>query len=163
MLGIYKANLDALDTHAANVRKQNKQADLDVENSPANQAAVAKGAANKKQAELNVENSPTNQAAAARGEAAKTEAKNAVGGLNSVAFDPNYQNPDGSKGANVVMNNEDAQTKGLQHYKANPEKLNATIAGFNDVQNKINMLADVTADPNKMKQVQGPTAAILLK
>src|SRR5713226_4149209 len=162
MLGIYKANLDALDTHAANVRKQNKQADLDVENSPANQAAVAKGAANKKQAELNVENSPTNQAAAARGEAAKTEAKNAVGGLNSVAFDPNYQNPDGSKGANVVMNNEDAQTKGLQHYKANPEKLNAVVAGMNDVQTKLNQLAGVVTDPKRMGQVDPGLAARML-
>jgi hypothetical protein len=162
MIGIYKANLDALDTHAENVRKQNRQADLDVENSPANVAASNAKAAGAKQAQLNVENSPANQAAAARGEAAKTEAKNAVGGLNSVAFDPNYQNADGTKGANVVMKNEDAQTKGLQHYKANPEKLNAVVAGMNDVQTKLNQLAGVVTDPKRMGQVDPVLAAAML-
>jgi len=71
MIGIYKANLDALDAHAENLRKQNKQADLDVENSP--QAIAATKA--KKQAELDVTNSPENQDAAARGAAAKSAAE----------------------------------------------------------------------------------------
>lgn len=35
--------------------------------------------------------------------------------LNAVAFDPNYQNGDGTKGANVVMSKADAQAKGLTH------------------------------------------------
>lgn len=78
MIGIYKANLDALDEHADKLQKQKKQSDLDVQNSPENQAAVARGAAQKKQAELDVENSPANQAAAARGEATKQTAKNQV-------------------------------------------------------------------------------------
>ena len=85
---------------------------------------------------MNVENSPANQAATARGAAQKSAAEQAAkstGELNAVAFDPNYQNADGTKGANVVMNKEDAQAKGLQHYKADPAKLNATVAGFNDV------------------------------
>jgi phage tail tube protein FII len=38
MIGIYQADLDAKDTHAASVAKQKKQADLDVENSPDNQS-----------------------------------------------------------------------------------------------------------------------------
>src|SRR5258708_6582867 len=165
MIGIYKANLDALDTHAEKLRKQNKQADLDIQNSPENVAAVAKGAAAKKQAELNVENSPANQAAAAKGAAQKTAAEDAAkrgGILDSVAFDPNFQNPDGTKGANVVMSKEDAASKGLSFYKANPEKLNATVAGMNDVQNKLNQLAAVTTDPKRMSQVQPGNAASIL-
>jgi hypothetical protein len=43
------------------------------------------------------------------------------------------------------------------------ENRESTIAGFNDVQTKINQLAAVTTDPNRMSQVQGPTAAQLLK
>jgi hypothetical protein len=83
--------------------------------------------------------------------------------LNSVAFDPTYQNPDGSTGANVVMSKADAAAKGLPHYKADPAKLNATVAGFNDVQNKINMLADVANDPNRMGKVQPDVAAALME
>lgn len=45
MIGIYKANLDALDTHAAGVHAKNKQAELDAENSPENVAAAGKKAA----------------------------------------------------------------------------------------------------------------------
>jgi hypothetical protein len=37
------------------------------------------------------------------------------------------------------------------------------LAGFNDVQNKINLLADGAANSDRMSQVQGPTAAPLLK
>jgi len=83
--------------------------------------------------------------------------------LNAVAFDPNYQNPDGSKGANVVMAKSDAAAKGLSHYKVNPDTINTVVAGFNDVQNKINMLADVTTNPDRMSKVQAPIAAALLK
>jgi hypothetical protein len=83
--------------------------------------------------------------------------------LNSVAFDPTYQNPDGSTGANVVMSKADVAAKGLPHYKADPAKLNATVAGFNDVQNKINMLADVANDPNRMGKVQPDVAAALME
>jgi hypothetical protein len=67
MLGIYKANLDALDKHAADTKAKSKQAELDVENSPENVAAAGKKAATVEQAKLNITNSPANQAAAARG------------------------------------------------------------------------------------------------
>jgi len=166
-LGIYKANLDSLDKHAAGVLAQNKQAQLDTENSAANVTAASNKAAKIKQAELDVTNSPANQAAAAQGAAqkttAETNAKNEAAGLNAVAFDPNYQNPDGSKGANVVMNNADAAAKGLKAYKASPEKLNATVAGMNDVQNKLNQLAAVTTDPTRMGAVQPGVAAAMLE
>jgi hypothetical protein len=82
--------------------------------------------------------------------------------LNAVAYDPNYQNPDGSKGGNVVMSKADASAKGLQHYKADPSKLNSLVAGFNDVQNKLNMLADVANDPKRMGSVQPGVAAAML-
>jgi hypothetical protein len=53
--------------------------------------------------------------------------------------------------------------RGLQHYKADAGKVNSLLAGFNDVQNKINLLADGAANSHRMSQVQGPTAAPLLK
>jgi hypothetical protein len=56
-----------------------------------------------------------------------------------------------------------ALARGLQHYKADAGKVNSLLAGFNDAQNKINLLADVAADSDRMAQVQGPTAAPLLK
>ena len=55
MLGIYKANLDALDTHEAGVKAKTKQSELDIENSPANQAAAARGAAVKAGAVSDIE------------------------------------------------------------------------------------------------------------
>jgi hypothetical protein len=82
--------------------------------------------------------------------------------LNSVAFDPNFQNPDGTKGGNVVMSKADAAAKGLTHYKADPSAVNSLVAGFNDVQNKLNMLADVVNDPSRMGQVIPGTAAAML-
>ena len=82
--------------------------------------------------------------------------------LNAVAYDPNYQNPDGTKGANVVMSKSDAAAKGLTHYKADPSTINSIVAGFNDVQNKINMLADVANDPKRMSQVNPALAAAML-
>jgi hypothetical protein len=50
----------------------------------------------------------------------------------------------------------------LQHYKVDASGINSLVAGFNDVQNKINMLATVANDPNKMNQVQAPVAAAML-
>jgi hypothetical protein len=79
-----------------------------------------------------------------------------------VAYDPLYKNPNGTPGGNVVMSQADAQQRGLQHYKADPSNLNATIAGFNDVQQKINMLAEVTNDRSRMGQVDPQLAAQLL-
>lgn len=77
-IGYQKAQLSALDSHTASV----KQKDIDMQTA---------GAVQKKQAELDIENSPKNQAAAARGAAAKTaaeqEAKNASGGSLMVGTD----------------------------------------------------------------------------
>jgi hypothetical protein len=114
---------------------------------------------------LNVTNSPANQAAAARGEGLKAQAAQSaknMGILDSVAFDPTYQNPDGSTGANVVMSKEDAAAKGLSFYKADPNKINTVVAGMNDVQNKLNQLAAITTNPTRMGQVSPGLAAALL-
>ena len=154
VLGIYKANLDALDKHAATVKQQSKQSELDAENSPQSIAGAAKKAGAIANAEL-----PSKLAL----QKAAAENKNDSTELNAVAFDPAYKNADGTLGANVVMSKADASAKGLQHYKTDPAKLNAVVAGFNDVQNKINQLATVANDPNKMSQVQAPIAAALLK
>jgi hypothetical protein len=165
MIGIYKANLNALDEHAESVRKAQKQGDLDLENSPANVQAKANTAAQVEQAKLTVTNSPSNQAAAAKGAGLKASAEQSaknLGILDSVAFDPNYQNPDGTKGANVVMSKEDASAKGLNFYKADPNKINTVVAGMNDVQTKLNQLASITTDPTRMGQVQAGLAAALL-
>jgi len=80
-----------------------------------------------------------------------------------VAFDPAIQNPDGTKGGNVVIPQGQAQQRGLTNfYKADPATINSTVGGFNDVQQKINMLADVANDPNRMGQVQPELAAAML-
>ena len=137
-----QAKLDYLDNHANTIKQQAAEAS---QNTPQGQATLAKTKA---------------ETAKIQAEAQKT-ADNTE--LNAVAFDPNYQNPDGSKGANVVMSKNDASAKGLTHYKADPQKLNALVAGFNDVQNKLNNLADVATDPNKMNQVQAGVAAAMLE
>jgi hypothetical protein len=164
-LGVLKANLNALDTHEASVKQSDAQATINAQNSPESIAAETKKSAATKQAQLDVENSPSNQAAAARGAAQKAQAEEQAKGNDNlvVAYHPGYDNGDGTKGANVVMTKGDAQVQGLQHYKADPAKLNATIAGFNDVQNKINMLADVAANPDKMSAVQPQVAADMLR
>jgi hypothetical protein len=81
---------------------------------------------------------------------------------NVVAYDPNFQNPDGTKGANVMMARGEAQEKKLDHYKADPSMVNANVAGFNDVQTKINQLATVANDPTKMSKVNPALAAAML-
>ena len=75
-----------------------------------------------------------------------------------VAFDPDAPGLNGSRGANVVMPKAQADAKGLYSYKANPEKLNGIVAGVNDVQTKINALADASAD---MSQVDPSVASTL--
>jgi hypothetical protein len=142
-IGHLKENQKALDDHQASVFKQQQAQQLDTLNK--SEAIKAK------YKEQEQDNAAGNKPAGDTTE------------LNAVAFDPNYQNADGTKGANVVMSKADAAAKGLQHYKADANKLNATIAGFNDVQTKINALADVANDPKRMGAVQGPTAAVLLK
>lgn len=89
MLGIYKANLDSLDKHEADVTAKKKAADIAAESSPEALASVKA----KKQAELDVTNSPENQAAAAKGAAAKsaaeTDAKNKASNSLFVGTDKN--------------------------------------------------------------------------
>lgn len=79
ILGIYKANLNALDTHAASVKQSDAQATaagtLAAQTSPDAIKAEQNKAAGVKQAQLDVENSPANQAAAARGAAQKSAAE----------------------------------------------------------------------------------------
>ena len=93
----------------------------------------------------------------------KGDQKNDSTELNAVAFDPNFQNADGTKGANVVMSKEQAKQQGLQHYKADPSTINTVVGGMNDVQNKLNQLADVVTDPKLMGQVQPQVAADMLR
>lgn len=169
MLGIYKANLNALDTHAASVKQSDAQATaagtLAAQTSPEAIKAEQNKAAGVKQAQLDVENSPANQAAAARGSAGKAQAEEQAKGNDNlvVAYHPTYQNADGTQGANVVMTKGQARTMGLQYYKADPAKLNATVAGMNDVQNKLNQLAAVTTDSSRMSQVNPQVAADMLR
>lgn len=79
MIGIYKANLNGLDAHAAKVAGDNAQAtkagQIAAETSPDAVKGEQGKAAGIKQAQLDVENSPNNQAAAARGAATKTTAE----------------------------------------------------------------------------------------
>lgn len=87
----------------------------------------------------------------------------AASGQNVVAVDPTYQNPDGTTGANVVMDKATAQQRGLFNYKADPTTINSIVGGFNDVQTKLNQLASIVNDTNRMKQVQPELAAAMLE
>ena len=141
VIAIHQANLDALDEHKAGVldaaSQRNTASKIALQNNKAqNQKDV--NAAKPQKAQDNTE-------------------------LNAVAYDPNFQNPDGTKGANVVMSKADAAAKGLSHYKADAGKINTVVAGMNDVQNKLNQLADVVTDPKRMGQVQGPVAQAMIE
>ena len=137
-----KENQKALDDHQASVFKQQQAQQLDTLNK--SEAIRAK------YKEQVADNSAGNKATGDTTE------------LNAVAFDPNYQNADGTKGANVVMSKAYAAAKGLTHYKADPSTINTVVAGMNDVQNKLNQLADVVTNPQRMGQVQAGLAAALL-
>jgi hypothetical protein len=93
---------------------------------------------------------------------ANAKAQRTASGQNVVAFDPEYSNPDGSKGANVVLDKATAQQRGLFSYKADPSTINSLAGGMNDVQNKLNSLADVVNDTNRMSQVDPKLAAAML-
>lgn len=79
MIGIYKANLGALDDHASKVAGANAQAvkagQITAETSPDAVKGEQTKAGAVKQAQLDVENSPANQAAAARGAGVKASAE----------------------------------------------------------------------------------------
>jgi len=150
-LGILKANLKALDDHQDQVfAKQTQQ-------KAAQEGAIAGAKAKAEQPyKMQLEAQKT------KDKEDETAKKGDSTELNAVAFDPSYQNPDGSKGANVVMSKSDAAAKGLQHYKADPSTINTVVAGMNDVQNKLNQLADVVTDQQRMSQVQPGAAAALI-
>jgi hypothetical protein len=93
---------------------------------------------------------------------ADKKATAAASGQNVVAYDPEYQNSDGSKGANVVLDKATAQQRGLFSYKADPSTINSLVGGMNDVQNKLNSLADVVNDTKRMSQVDPKLAAAML-
>jgi len=61
-----------------------------------------------------------------------------------------------------VMSKADAASKGLTHYKADPSTINTVVAGMNDVQNKLNQLADVANNRQTMAQVDPGLAAAML-
>jgi hypothetical protein len=115
-------------------------------------------AAQETQAKINESKSATTknyaEAAAARANAG-TKGDELV-----VAFDPTAQNEDGTKGQNIVMPRAQAAQNKLQHYKADPATLNGTIAGINDVQVKMNKLADVVNSPD-MAQVDARLSGYL--
>ena len=160
LIGIYKANekghQDFEDAAAAKVAQQKgaqKAAEVAAENSPEAIAGAAKKAGAIANAEL-----PAKKALQDNAAGNKSDTTN----LDSVAYDPNYQNSDGTKGGNVVMSKTDASAKGLTHYKADPSTINTVVAGMNDVQTKLNQLADVANDPNRFGQVQPGIAAQML-
>ena len=93
---------------------------------------------------------------------ADKKATAAASGQNVVAYDPEYQNSDGSKGANVVLDKATAQQRGLFSYKADPSNINSLVGGMNDVQNKLNSLADVVNDTARMKQVNPSIESLTL-
>lgn len=111
----------------------------------------------------NVKGSQAVQIQNSRNAAAQQRAAITATGTNVVAYDPQYQNADGSKGANVVLDKGTAQQRGLFSYKADPSAINANIAGMNDVQTKINQLADVAMDSRRMSQLQPELAAAILE
>jgi hypothetical protein len=154
--------LDSLKNTLA-ILKANESAHSDAEDAATakatQQAAAKAGAVAGAQANAKL---PAQQALEAQKTADKPQKPVDNTELNTVAYDPNYQNPDGSKGGNVVMNKEDAASKGLTHYKADASGINSLVAGFNDVQNKINGLASIANDPSRMSQVDPGLAARML-
>ena len=105
VIAIHQASLKALNEHAQGVADAASQRKKDEVDEKAKQARL------------------TN--------ASKPQKTDNNSELNAVAYDPNYQNPDGTKGANVVMNKADAAAKGLTHYKADANKINTVVAGMN--------------------------------
>lgn len=62
----------------------------------------------------------------------------------------------------MLLDKATAQQRGLFNYKADPSVINANIAGFNDVQNKLNQLADIATDAERFSQIQPELAAAIL-
>jgi hypothetical protein len=146
--------VDAFDASMSSAQQATAKANADAAAKKAQSEELAKntGAAGQSQVAL---------AGAKSGAEAKAKAQyddNLV-----VAYDPSYQNADGSKGGNVVLPRGQAATQGLQHYKADPSTINSTVGGFNDVQQKVDRLAAIATDPTKMSQVQHGIAADLIK
>ena len=153
-----KADNDQAATAAGGKKGAETAAEVAANTSPSAIAGQAKLAGAKANAEVPAKIAEQNNAAA---NAAKNKEGDASE-LNAVAFDPDYKNPDGSTGANVVMSKADAAAKGLTHYKADPGQVNSLVAGFNDVQNKLNGLAAIVNDPKRYGAVVPGDAAALL-
>jgi hypothetical protein len=103
-----------------------------------------------------------NKAAEVRQKADEAAGKDAD--IDVVAYDPNYQNADGSKGASIVTTRAEAkQNKLTLPHKVDPSNVSSLVAQFNDVQQKINMLAEVVNDPQKMGKVDAKLAGQMLK
>jgi hypothetical protein len=122
-----EANLDSLDTHAAGVDAKKKQAELDVTNSPENQAAAARGEGMKAKAKLPSEIALQNNSAANKAQAAASQL--------GYAYDPKADQT-------VAVTADEAKAQGLTTFR----KVNQTqIAGdthnasvLNDVSSKTN-------------------------
>ncbi len=147
MLGIYKANLGALDTHAAQVAQDAAKAKaagtIAAQTNPDAIAAEGKKAASIKQAQLDVENTPENQAKAVslagQKSAAETTAKNAVGGQMFVGTSKDGRQIAGTSGdlatagaSGVTKLDADTQKKAIVS-----RQLIAPNGLFNDVKNDI--------------------------
>jgi hypothetical protein len=103
-----------------------------------------------------------NKAAEVKAKAAEAEQKDAD--IDVVAYDPNYQNADGTKGASIVTTRAEARQNKLQlPHKVDPSGVASLVAQFNDVQTKINQLADVANNPGVMGKVNVKLAGQMLK
>jgi hypothetical protein len=164
VIKLLQTQLTTFNSAAENARAKASiaQSNTTLENAPANAEAKAQ----EKTAEVNAEAAtPTGKLNTAEKQsniAKNNEELQEKRDENVVAWDPTASNSDGTKGANVVIPRAQAEQARLEHYKADPSTINSTIGGFNDVQNKINMLAAVANDPSRMSQVQAGLAAAML-
>jgi hypothetical protein len=148
-----QARADSFDASMQSAQTNAAQAQADAAAKKASAEELAKNTGAAGQAQVNL-------AGAKAGAEAKAKAQyddNLV-----VAYDPTFKNTDGSSGGNVVMPRGQAASQGLQHYKSDPSTINSTVAGFNDVQQKLDRLAAVATDPVQMAQVQHGIAADLI-
>jgi hypothetical protein len=103
-----------------------------------------------------------NKAAEVQAKAAESDQKDAD--IDVVAYNPNFVNTDGTKGANIVTTRAQARQDKLQiPHKVDPNNISSLVGGFNDVQTKINMLADVVNNPDVMSKVDAKLAGSMLK
>ena len=133
-IGILKANQDALDSHAASVKKQSKQAELDAENSPQSIAGAAKKAGAVANAELPSKITLQDNSAANKAQAAATQL--------GYAYDPKNDQT-------VAVTADQAQAQGLTTFR----KVNQTQIAA-DTHNS-SVLNDVSSKTNAVIQSSG--------